>query len=78
MEFRPGLLILTASRPRRRNTAPSRTGGVTRETIGTSLLTEGALPAGRCRLWLGDHPYAVLELAALACPNARFHVRFRR
>ncbi len=72
MEFRPGLPIPDrfVSKVQEYRTY-SHTDGITRETVGRSLLTGVRYRPGGVRLWLGDHPYAT-ELAALGLPKRAF------
>jgi len=72
MEFRPGFAIpvrFTSAKQQYRTY--SHTDGVTRETIGESLLTGVRYRPGGARIWLGEHPYAN-ELAALGLPKRAF------
>lgn len=72
MEFRPGVPIPRRFTSQRQDYRTySHTDGVTRETIGESLLTGVRYRPGGARLWLGDHPYA-RELAALGLPKRPF------
>jgi hypothetical protein len=69
MEFRPGLGIPSAFTSRKQvYPTYSHRDGVTRETIGESLLTGVSYRLGGARLRLGDHPYAK-ELASLGLPK---------
>jgi hypothetical protein len=69
MEFRPGLPIPSAFTSRKQvYPTYSHRDGVTRETIGESLLTGVSYRLGGARLRLGDHPYAK-ELASLGLPK---------
>lgn len=72
MEFRPGLPVPArfSSRPQSYRTY-SHTDGVTRETIGESVLSGVRYRPGGARIWLGNHPYAH-ELAALGLPKRAF------
>jgi hypothetical protein len=69
MEFRPGFRIPSrfTSKTQVYRTY-SHTAGVTRETVGESLLTGVRYRPGGVRIWLGDHPCAE-ELAALGLPR---------
>lgn len=69
MEFRPGLAIparFTSGKQVYRTY--SHTDGMTRETIGESVLTGVRYRGGGVRLRLGDHPFAQ-ELASLGLPR---------